>query len=43
LIIAVVAVVVLVVVIAGIKTITIMRLIAQSKANGAPASTSRPR
>ena len=39
LIIAVVAVVVLVVVIAGIKTITIMRLIAQSKANGAPAQT----
>jgi membrane fusion protein (multidrug efflux system) len=39
LIIAVVAVVVLVVVIAGIKIITIMRLIAQSKANGAPAQT----
>jgi membrane fusion protein (multidrug efflux system) len=39
LIIAVVAVVVLVVVIAGIKTITIMRLIAQAKANGAPAQT----
>ncbi len=39
LIIAVVAVVVLVVVIAGIKTITIMKLIAQAKANGAPAQT----
>jgi membrane fusion protein (multidrug efflux system) len=39
LIIAVVAVVVLVVVIAGIKTITIMRMIAQAKANGAPAQT----
>jgi membrane fusion protein, multidrug efflux system len=39
LIIAAVAVVVLVVVIAGIKTITIMRMIAQAKANGAPAQT----
>lgn len=39
LIIAVVAVVVLVVVIAGIKTLTIMRMIAQAKANGAPAQT----
>ena len=39
LIIAVVAVVVLVVVIVGIKTITIMRMIAQAKANGAPAQT----
>jgi membrane fusion protein (multidrug efflux system) len=39
LIIAAVAVVVLVVVIAGIKTLTIMRMIAQAKANGAPAQT----
>jgi len=39
LIIAVVAVVVLVVVIAGIKTVTIMHMIAQAKANGAPAQT----
>jgi membrane fusion protein, multidrug efflux system len=39
LIIAVVAVVVLVVVIAGIKTFTIMQMIAQAKANGAPAQT----
>jgi len=39
LIIAVVAVVALVVVIAGIKAITIVRLIAQAKANGSPAQT----
>ncbi|HUL46623.1 MAG TPA: efflux RND transporter periplasmic adaptor subunit [Steroidobacteraceae bacterium] len=39
LIIAVVAVVVLIVVIAGIKTIMIMRMIAQAKANGAPVQT----
>lgn len=39
LIIAVVAVVVLVVVIAGIKAYTIMRMIAQAKANGAPAQS----
>jgi membrane fusion protein (multidrug efflux system) len=39
LIIAVVAVVVLVVLIAGIKAITIFRMIAQAKANGAPAQT----
>ncbi|HYM44108.1 MAG TPA: efflux RND transporter periplasmic adaptor subunit [Steroidobacteraceae bacterium] len=36
---AVLAVVLLIVVIAGIKTITIMRMIAQAKANGAPAQT----
>lgn len=39
LIIAAVAVVVLVVVIAGIKAYTIMRMIAQAKANGAPAQS----